>query len=151
MPTTYDLYYQVIPKDEQLSAGGKVVSFGYASALGVKGPVKLSNRWLKCFMTLKGTDPLNKTYGTGFPDLLGSNVSTPSDFIDAMTIYVDDCNQQIRAFDNAQFPPDNERLESAAIASITPLGPDGYEVYVHIKNIAGELVTIQVPAGTSRG
>lgn len=151
MATTFDIYYEVIPADQQTGANGKVVSFGFASALGVKGPRKLANRWLKCFMTLKGSDPLDKTYGTGFPDLLGSNVSREDDFTDAMVLFVDDCNQQIQAFDNAQFPPDNERLASATITSLTPLGVDGYEVYVTIKNVAGELVTIQVPAGKTRG
>ncbi len=151
MATTYDIYYEVIPKEEQPSSYGKVVSFGYTSALGVKGPRKLANRWLKCFMTLKGTDPLNRSYGTGFADLIGSNVSRVDDFTDAMVLFVDDCNQQMRDFDNAQFPPDNERLESATISSIRALPPDGYEVYVTIKNVAGELVTIQVPAGTPRG
>ena len=150
MATTYDIYYEVIPAEEQVGASGKVVSFGYASALGVKGPRKLANRWLKCFMTLKGSDPLDKTYGTGFPDLFGSNISRRADFTDAMVLFVDDCNQQLISMDNEQFPPDNERLASATITSLTSLGPDGYEVYVTIKNVAGELVTIQVPAGTRR-
>jgi len=149
MPT-YDIHYQLAPENEQLDAGGKVFTFGFTSAVGVKGPQKLVNRWLKCLMTPKGTDPLSRGYGTGFADLIGSNLSRYQDFVDAVTLYVTDCNDQIRAFDQAQFPPDDERLESASVASVVPRGADGFDVYVHIKNVAGTVLTAQVPAGSTR-
>lgn len=147
---TYDIHYQMVPEAEQLYSGGKVFTFGFTSAIGVKGPQKLVNRWLKCLMTPKGTDPLTKTYGTGYADLIGSNLSRYQDFVDAVTLHISDCNDQITAFDQAQFPPDDERLESASLTSVVPRGADGYDVYVTIKNVAGTLITAQVPAGSTR-
>lgn len=150
MATTYDVHFQMVSTQEQLSANGKVFTFGYTSAVGVKGPQKLANRWLKCFCTLKGSDLLAPEYGTIFPEIIGSNISRRQDFTDAMTLYIEDCNQQIRTFDLAQFPPLDERLASAVLTSVIPRGVDGYDVYVTIKNMAGTLLTVQVPTGTTR-
>lgn len=147
---TYDVHFQLVPSEEQLSANGRVFTFGYASSVGVKGPQKLVNRWLKCLFTLKGSDLLDRGYGTGFPEIIGSNISRMQDFVDAMSLFVDDCNEQIQAFDLAQFPPDDERLASAVLSNVVPRGDDGYDVYVTLKNVAGTLLTVQVPTGTTR-
>jgi len=147
---TYDMHFQLVPSEEQVSANGRVFTFGFTSAVGVKGPQKLINRWMKCLFTLKGTDLLDKAYGTGFPEIIGSNVSRLSDFTDAMTLFIDDCNSQIKAFDLAQFPPDDERLDTAIITSIVPRGADGYDTYVSIKNVAGTVLTALVPTGPTR-
>lgn len=147
---TYDVHFQMVPGAEQVAANGRVFTFGYASAVGVKGPQKLVNRWMKCFFTLKGSDLLNKAYGTGFPEIIGSNISRRQDFVDAISLFIDDCNEQIRAFDLAQFPPEDERLASAVLTSVVPRGADGYDVYVTLKNVAGTLLTVQVPTGTTR-
>jgi len=149
MPT-YDVHFQLVEESEQLGANGRVFTFGYTSAVGVKGPQKLINRWTKCFCTLKGTDLLNPKYGTSFPEIIGSNISRKQDFIDAMALFIDDCNQQMIDFDAAQFPPTNERFSSAVLTSVVPRGVDGWDAYVTIKNLAGELLTIKVPAGTTR-
>lgn len=147
---TYDIHFQLIPNADQVSANGRVFTFGFTSAVGVKGPQKLINRWMKCLFTLKGTDLLDDTYGTGFPEIIGSNVNRQQDFVDAMTLFIDDCNAQLIAFDLAQFPPDNERLGSAVLTSVVPRGADGYDVYVTIKNVAGELLTAMIPTGSIR-
>jgi len=147
---SYDIHFQEIPAEQQAGASGRVFSFGYTSAVGVKGPQKLVNRWLKCFCTLRGSDLLDPTYGTGFPDLLGSNVSSRQDFVDAMAMFITDCNDKISSFDQAQFPPDDERLDSAVMVSVVASPPDGFDVYVNIKNVAGTTLTVQVPTGSTR-
>lgn len=147
MPTSYDVHFQQVPAAEQETSSGRVFTFGYASAVGVKGPQKLINRWLKCLFTLKGSDLLDKAYGTGFPELIGSNISRRQDFVDAMALFIDDCNEQIRAFDLTQFPPEEERLASATLTSVVERGADGYAVYVTLKNGAGTVLTVQVPTG----
>lgn len=144
--SNFDVHFQMIAEADQVSAAGRVFSFWYANAVGVKGPQKLVNRWIKCFCTLKGTDLLDKNYGTGFPDLLGSNISKRQDFIDAMSLFISDCNRQLQTYDLAQFPPDNERLASAVLTSVVSLGADGYATYVTIKNVAGETLTVNLPA-----
>ena len=147
---TYDVHFQLVPEAEQPGAGARVFTFGYTTAVGVKGAQKLVNRWLKCFCTLRGTDIRDKEYGTGFPDLIGSNVSRKEDFVDAMSLFIDECSSQIKNFDQAQFPPDDERLASAVLTNVTPHESGGYNAYVTIKNVAGSLLTVQVPTGTTR-
>jgi len=147
---TYDIYFAILPEAEQLDAAGRVFSFGYQSAVGIKGPQKLVNRWLKCLFTSKGSDLSNNKYGTGFPNLLGSNISRYQDFTDAVALFISDCNGQITAMDQAQFPPDNERLESATLTNVVARGADGYDVYVSLKNVAGDLLTMQLPTGSTR-
>jgi hypothetical protein len=67
-----------------------------------------------------------------------------------MTLFVNDCNDQVRAFDLAQFPPADERLASAVITSVVARGADGYDVYVTLKNVAGTLLTVLLPTGSTR-
>jgi hypothetical protein len=147
---TYDIHFQLVPDNEQLYAGGRVFTFGFTSALGVKGPQKLVNRWIKCLFTPKGSDLLDSQYGTAFPDLIGSNVSAYQDFADGAALCINDCSNQITAFDQLQFPPDNERLDSANLTSIVARDGDGFDVYVTIKNVAGSLLTVQLPTGSTR-
>jgi hypothetical protein len=147
---TFDIHFQIVPAAEQEASPGKLFTFGFTSAIGVKGPQKLINRWLKCLFTLKGTDLSDATYGTGYSELIGSNISSLRDFTDAVSLFVSDCNNQITAFDQAQFPPDDERLDSANISSIVPREDSGYDVYVTLKNTAGVPVTVEIPSGTTR-
>ena len=145
---SYDIHFQVIPEEDQLTAGGRVFSFGFTSAIGVRGPQKLMNRWIKCLFTLRGSDLLSPEYGTGFPDLIGSNISQQRDFEDAVALFISDCSAQIAALDQAQSPPANERLDSAVLTAVVPRGAVGYDVYVTLKNVAGQLIPLILPTGT---
>lgn len=142
---TYDIHFMLDPAAEQIGAGGRVYTFLYARALGVKGPQKLVNRWVKCFLTEKGSDLLNPSYGTGFPALLGSNVSRQQDFTDAVAVAMADCNTQITAYDTLNLPPLDERLSAALLTSVSARSDDGYDVYITIKNQAGSTTGIIIP------
>jgi len=144
---TFDIHYEMRPTEEQ--RGGKLFTFAFQRAIGVKGPQKLINRWLKCFLTTKGSDPITTDYGTGFQNLFNSNASNLADVADLVSIYVDDCNAQIRKFDRLFSLPANERLQYASIESITPLGADGIEVRIQIRNQAGESYVTQLPTLTA--
>ena len=82
----FDINIQIIPATEQNS--GKFYSFGQTRSLGVRGIQKLLNLFAKYLLTPVGSDPLDLTYGTQLPNLLGSNV-TPADAQDVLTIAVD--------------------------------------------------------------
>lgn len=146
---SYDIHFQMVPTADQ-DGSGKVFTFGFVSAVGVRGPQKLFNRWVKCLLTTKGTDPLNKQYGTIFSSLIGSNITSDSDVMDATVIAIEDCNDQIHALDLTNFPPDNEKLQSASLYRIVPLNEDGYDIYIQIKNVAGQVLTMQLPAVATR-
>ena len=145
MPT-YDIHFELDTLEAQQSGNGKVYTFKYSRAVGVKGLQKLVNRWVKCFLTTKGTDPLSPNYGTEFPSLIGSNVSRRQDFIDVAALAVNDCNAQMIAYDNYNLPPLDERLQTATLTNVVERGSDGYDVYISIKSSANSATSIMVPA-----
>jgi hypothetical protein len=147
MPT-FDVHFQ--PMESSLQLQGKGYSFGYTSPIAVAGPQKLINRWVKCFLTARGSDPHNKTYGTLFPTLYGSNITSYQDLADAIHVSVDDCNQQIATQDRVNQAPDDERLQAGAVEQIIPNSAgDGFDVYISVTNVAGLTVTLQLPTVTT--
>lgn len=143
---TYDIHFMLDPVAAQEGTNGKVYTFQYARALGVKGPQKLVNRWVKCFLTAKGSDLLNPSYGTGFPDLIGSNISRQQDFTDAVAVAMADCNTQMTAYDTLNLPPLDERLKSATLTSVNQRDASGYDVYITIANQADSRIGIIIPS-----
>jgi hypothetical protein len=143
MADKYDIHFQLISDSAQVS--GKLFSFGFKSAVGVRGPQKLINRWIKTLITPKGSDPFDRNVGTGFYGLLGSNITSRQDVIDAVSLFIEDCNNQIRASDRRNQSSDSERLQTATLASLIENDEDGFEIYVNIRNAAGITVTIPLP------
>lgn len=140
---SYDVHVEPIPTD----LAGKLVGFYYTSAVGVRGAQKLINRWVRILLTPKGTDPADLRAGTYFTNLIGSNVTDPDDLLDAAALAVEDCNSQVMAQDRANFAASEERLESAAITHIVERARDTYDIYVTIRNVAGEQATLTLPRG----
>lgn len=148
MATRYDVHYQILPADQQQSA--RVFGFGFVSAVGVRGPQKLVNRWLKCFMTPQGTDSFDPSYGTGFANLIGSNIQSTADIIDVVTLAIQSCNEQIRAFETTNLTPTEERLGTATISQILEDGVDGFQVWINISNAAGLQMPVLLPSTSTR-
>lgn len=148
MATPYDIHYQILPIEQQTSE--RVFGFGFVSAVGVRGPQKLINRWLKCFMTPQGSDPFSPAYGTSFPDLIGSNIQSTSDVIDVVSLAIQDCNEQIRAFETTNLTPTEERLGSATILQILEDGDDGFQIWIGITNAAGLQTPVLLPSTSTR-
>lgn len=148
MATPYDVHFQIIPVADQTSE--RVFGFGFVSAVGVRGPQKLVNRWLKCFMTPQGSDPFSPRYGTSFPDLIGSNIQSTSDVIDVVALAIQDCNEQVRAFETTNNTPLDERLGTAAVLRILEDGGDGFQIWVGITNAAGLQTPVLLPSTSTR-
>jgi hypothetical protein len=146
---TYDIHFQLLPPEQQ-SGASKFFTFGYKSAVGIRGPQKLINRWLKCLMTPKGSDPFDADVGTGFSGLLGSNVYNFQDLMDAVVLFVEDCNEQLARWDRKHLPPDDERLLSATLVKMEPRGTDGFDAWVQIQNVAGTTATLTLPSLDTR-
>lgn len=146
MANKFDLYFQVLSAVEQQTTM-KFVTFGTPSTIGVKGFPQLINKWLKCFMTSKGSDPADLNYGTVFPTLIGSNVSLP-DARDISELAVQQCNTQLRTFQaNDLTLTPSEKLLSAKTISFTekPELP-GFDLFIEIKNQAQELLIFTLPS-----
>lgn len=138
----YDIHFQPVPESDVV--GTKVFTFGFRAALKVSGPQALVNRWVKTFMTPKGSDPLDKQYGTTFPNLIGSNISIVNDTVkDVILLAVEDANSQVRNQDLDGFYSDDERLMSATFLDYIP-STDGFQVWIEIKNLAGDVLPVRL-------
>lgn len=138
----YDIHFQPVPSSQV--RGYKTFTFGFKAALKVKGPQSLVNRWVKTVMTLKGSDPLDPSYGTALPNLMGANVSNVTTEVkDVLVLAMDDASAQVRQQDIAGLYSDDERLQSAILYDFTP-SEDGFQVWVEIRNMAGQILTVHL-------
>jgi len=145
MAQKFDIYFQVLSAIEQQTTY-KFVTFGTPSTIGVKGFPQLINKWLKCFLTSKGSDATDLNYGTVFPTLIGSNVSL-LDARDIADLAVQQCNTQLLAIQGSDLNlTPSERLHSANTINFVekPEAP-GFDIYVEIKNQAQELLIFNLP------
>ncbi len=138
---SYDLYFEGSPTKS------RAVSLGYRASVAVQGFPKLITRWTKCLLTLKGSDPFSLNEGTYFNNMSGMNVFEEADVYDAAALAIDDCNQQIQAWDQVNMPPLAEQFRSAAITRVEAVLADRYDIWVRITNAAGQAATLVV-AGT---
>ena len=140
----FDIHFQPVPEDEV--KGLKVFTFGFTAALKVQGLQALVNRWVKTFMTPKGSDPLNPNNGTDFANLAGSNVSgESSELRDITIISIDEANDQVRAQDISGIYPSEESLLTATLEGFREtLDGTALEVWVKITNMEEETLTIKL-------
>ena len=136
---SFDLYFM------SNSDAAKPFSFGYVSAVGVNGLLKMVNRWTKCLLTRKGSDAFSRNEGTTFVNMTGSNVSDTQDVFDLATLAIEDCNTQIRAFDQRAALTAEERFSSAAITRIERIDASRYDIWVTVKNSTGQTAAVSLP------
>jgi hypothetical protein len=145
----YDLHFQTISIVDQTSGySGKFFTFGFPKPIGVAGPQKLLNRWVKLFFTTQGSDSLFPDNGGGFTSLIGSNITEVGDLQSLMNLYIESCNDQLQtldALDNGQFLTTDERLRSGTMTAFNSLPPDGFEAFVQLVSISGKSVTVLIP------
>jgi len=140
----YDIHFQPVPSGEVRSA--RVFTFGFRASLKVSGPQALVNRWVKTFMTPKGSNPLDKEEGTAFGRLVGSNINVYHHGIeDIILLAIEDANDQVRRQDLEGLFPENERLANATLLKQqTQIYDDGVELWVRIVNAAGEVLPVKL-------
>ena len=147
MATTYDIYFTPLA-DTDISA--RPFSFGFVSSIGITGVRKLSNKFMKCLLTLKGSDQFDLLYGTGFISLTQYNISQLSDLIDSIVGFVKDAEQQITVAGRAASTPLNELLTSATLTSVSTTTKGSIVLVVTLKNAANELANLTLPALPAR-
>lgn len=147
-----DVHFQpVMPPGS--SYGFKVFTFGYRSALEVYGPQALVNRWVKTFMTPKGSDLLHPQFGTEFGNLPGSNILRDFTMLqDIVVMSIDDANTQVHDQEKGiYYLNDDELLDSAEFGWIMPSsGGDGFHVGIVINNMAGTPLPLKLTLGATR-
>lgn len=138
-----DLHIQLIDPSAQTARA--LFTFG-TTPLAVSGAQKLANRWLKVFMTRKGSHPTRHDEGTIFPGLVSGNVAdlaaAEADILEA----VDDATDQVRAQDRLNpTRPANERLISATVTQFVAVSATGVEFWVTLVNAARERIPVLIP------
>jgi hypothetical protein len=142
MATTYDTYFELLPVADQSAQRG-TFTYGYKKHIGVTGFQKLINKWVKAFLTERGTDLSSRDYGTQFASLIGSNITDRADIQQVAHTAVAKASADINAI-QAQYPPDDdpETLHSAQLQSLIFEDNSSVSVYVLLQNQAGKRLQI---------
>ena len=136
----YDIHFQPVPASE--TRGYKCFEFGYQAAMKVKGPQALVNRWAKTLLTPLGSDPLYPEEGTNFGGLVGGNIrGTSINIEDLVAIAFQEASDQVQEQDLEGQYPEDEQLQSAELLDFEE-SADGFVVWVLIKNVAGDELTL---------
>jgi len=139
-----DLHIQL--RDPSRQRPRAVFTLDPNNAQAVEGLQKLVNRWLKLFLTKKGSHPVRRTEGTIFSNLVGGNIASLRGTEVYIIEAIDDANDQILALDrqNLTAPPE-ERLGSAALAQFVEVPPAGIEFWVTLRNLSGDTAQVILP------
>ena len=142
--TLYDIHIQLLDPSEQTY--GANFGFGLASPILVTGFQALVNRWLKIFMTPKGSHPVRRLEGTEFPFLIGSNVADVGSLQAVIAEHMDDATEQVQVVDRASaWLTNDQRLRSAALIQFNVVGPSAIEFWIELTNQSGRRLQILIP------
>ena len=145
----YDIHIQPISADQVI--GHHAFSFGFTAALKVEGLQSLVNRWVRMFMTPKGSDITDDNAGTEFAALIGGNIPPgDQDFVDIITLSMEDTNEQVKQQDLDGEYPSDEQLANAELLRFNRPTADAVEFWVTIKNIEQESLVVRLADLTTR-
>lgn len=146
----YDFYFQ--SKDPDTLEGFKFFTTGFKRTLAVRGPWKLTLRWMRLFMTPKGSDPLRLDYGTDFTKLIGSNIISTQDLRDVILLAIDDCNSQLEQIqrESSIQPDSDEVFKSAVLTKFELVNKDRFDAWVTISNVEGTEIVAPLPSLATR-
>ena len=131
-----DLHIQIVDPSRQTARA--LFTLG-ATPLAVEGLQALVNRWLKTFLTPKGSHPWRRTEGTEFYQLIGGNVASLRGTEALVIEAVDDTSDQVMAQDRAEpTRPASERLQHAGLVRFVEVPPASIEFWVSIRSVSGE-------------
>lgn len=145
----YDTYIELVPEAEQATSR-KACRYGFKRHIAVRGFQKLINQWMKCFLTLQGTNLSDRQYGTLFPQLIGANVTSRRDIVEAVQIAVDKANEDMFRLQNAR-PSDDptELLQDARLEALEiNASATGFAAFVRLRNQAKQSLQFQIPPMT---
>lgn len=130
-----------------------VLTFGnYEKPLAVRGIHKMAARFLKCFLTPKGTDPSDPDYGTTLMASFNASISS-SDLHALATQSVQEVQDKLEEYDSEYLLDDDERLFSSELKNIiVDEENQGVELWVSIRSVDGTVALFSFPLeGTSNG
>ena len=152
----YDIHIEGITADSDDYRGIAFLTFGTYrgnSTVGVRGVHKLVSRFIKCFMTPKGSDLSDPDYGTS---LLAAFLSTVrvSFVAQLASRSVQEAFDILREYDVEYDLDDSERISSVDIQDIAVDASGlGVDIKLHLQSMSGEecLFTVQGITGADNG
>lgn len=144
MSDKFDIHIEGMPLGVATSV--RSITFGaYPRSLGVRGPQKMVDRFLKCLMTPIGSDLSDPEYGTPLAAaLLRSTVPEALQSLAVRSVAA--AEEKIREYDSTYGLPERERLRSVRIDQIH-IDSEGQGVVLELtlENTAGEVVKTLLP------
>lgn len=144
MSDKFDIHIEGLPLDKATSI--RSITFGsYPRCLGVRGPQKMVDRFLKCLMTPIGSDLSDPDYGTPLAAAMLHSTS-PDALRTLATRSVAAAEEKIREYDSTYGLPERERLSAVKIRQIH-VDDEGQGVVLELtlENAAGEAVSVLLP------
>jgi len=141
----FDLHFDLVnPTDQE--ARNATFDLNPSRPTSVAGPQKLLNRFLKAFLTTRGSNPLHRKDGTEFTSLVTGNVEDPADVETAVMLMVQDAYEQIRGIDQrSPWLAANERLRAADLKTFAQIGPTRFEITAELTTNSGERLIALLP------
>jgi hypothetical protein len=146
--TVYDLHFDLVDPMMQSLEGNFAID--PRRPTGISGPQKVVNRFMKTFLTTKGSDPLHRNAGTDFPSLLDGNINNPSDVEPDVITYIEDVVEQMREIDQeSKWLTADEKIETAVLTQFNATGSNTFEIYITITTVSGARVGVLLPFALS--
>ena len=141
---SYDMHIEGI--GEEAVRNAQFMTFGnYTKHVAVRGVHKLIVRFLKCFMTPKGTDLSDPEYGTTLMASFLGNVD-PRTLRSLASRAVGEAEDVLRAYDSEYDRDDDERLFAVEIQDVQIDEPNaGVVLYLRIQNVTGTVALVTIP------
>jgi hypothetical protein len=138
----FDIHYEAASTPKGL----RIITFGaYPTVLGVEGAQKMVNRFVKCFLTPRGSDVSDLDYGTQLAGVIGGTVDFSMVYAYAVAA-VNDTTQKIQEYDTLSELPDDERLAGAGIEEVQVRSADrSVTLRLRLTNVAGSSVAFLLP------
>jgi hypothetical protein len=141
---SYDIHIEGIGEEDVQNA--QFMTFGnYKKHVAVRGVHKLIVRFLKCFMTPKGTDLSDPEYGTTLMASFLGNVD-PRTLRGLASQAVEEAEDVLRSYDSEYDRDDDERLFAVEIQDVQiDESNAGVVMYLRIQNVTGTVALVTVP------
>lgn len=103
-------------------------------------------QWVKCLLTVPGTDITDPTYGTALAAAHLNNAGDAQMLEDMAHVSVNTATQKIREYQEQEVGlTDEELLAEVRVLSFVKDNVDSIKVTVELSNVAGNLIYLRLP------
>lgn len=148
---SYDLLLGYVTSDVPLQRG--IITVGRPTPYAVTGFQRTVTQWTRCLLTLRGSDPLNRGYGTGLAAMINGAAPGVQELVAVCTTAVSEATRQIVSIQLSRLDTLtlDEQLSSARILSLVrDASGAGFGLSVELTSVTGKTLPSLVPILTER-